>query len=307
MRVLVITVVALALAAAAGASDEPVYIYVQFHEGDNTHLSGSVAGGCSVLPGDACNGLFYRNADGSGIYMGSIINEQQQADFELLFSAQIEPTDQSQDLLVSTYLMSIDGKGTIVEGQKKTFREPVRFGNQIEIPIGGLFAEDPISLSIKVGTRSDPPWGGRSGDLYQVQLISTNIGPAESSSRRTTHRRQLGPRLDFSSEFRDVDTDQADRKSLRYNVQAYLEGWQEGAPPSEYTLHYKRSYMVDSSHAQGNQSYQINAKFQSVYTRAVQLSYEKVIKLVFPPDEPSVHGFDIEDTLIIYHGDGGSD
>ncbi len=299
MKSLIVTALFMVLVVTSNASDDAIYMSIQFHEGGESLMGGSASGGCTVAPGEACNGLFYRNEDGSGIVMGPAMNSVQGADFELLFSYQVEPTDRGLDLVVSTHMMTLDNDGAILQGRKTAYREPVRFGDQVEIPVGSIFGGDPVTLSIKVGTRSDPPWGHNGNNAYQVQLISTNIGPAETMSRQTSHRRQLSPRLKFSSDFRDVAGDQANHKSLRYHVQVYLDGWQEGAPSNDCVLRYKRQYLVDSSHSEGNQNYAINAKFQSEYERAVQLSPDKVIKLVFPPDQPSVHGFDIEDTLVI--------
>jgi hypothetical protein len=307
MKALVLLVSILLSSAAWGGSADNVYLYIELIEGDEPLLIGSASGGCTVAPGGDCNGLFYRGEDCSGMQVGGIINEDHEADFELLFSSMVVPTDSGQDLIVSTYMMSLGADGTILEGKKSLYREAVEFGDQVVMPVGSFFGDDPIFLSIKVGNESDPPWGHQTGDTYQVQLISTNVGPAETITRRTSHRRQLSPRLQFSSDFRDVAADKANHKSLRYHVQVYLEGWQDGAPGSECTLRYKRQYLIDSSHTQGNQTYAINAKFQSEYERTVQISPDKMIKLVFPPDQPSVHGFDIEDTLVIYLDDTGGE
>ncbi len=39
--------------------------------------------------------------------------------------------------------------------------------------------------------------------------------------------------------------------------------------------------------------------YASKYTKDIEIVLGKMLKLVFPPDTPSVRGFDIEDTLII--------
>jgi hypothetical protein len=70
---------------------ESFYLTIEPMVGDRSPLADAgVKGGCYIGQGKECNGLFYMNEDGSGVFVGTIINDlAPDPRFELLYSIKL--------------------------------------------------------------------------------------------------------------------------------------------------------------------------------------------------------------------------
>jgi hypothetical protein len=68
--------------------------------------------------------------------------------------------------------------------------------------------------------------------------------------------------------------------------------------PFNTTLTFYRTYYIDIDHI-SMQEFSWEFMYSSLFSKQIELIPGEKLILVFPPDTPSVHGFDIEDTLIL--------
>ncbi|MGD8922828.1 MAG: hypothetical protein PVH24_06230, partial [Candidatus Zixiibacteriota bacterium] len=68
--------------------------------------------------------------------------------------------------------------------------------------------------------------------------------------------------------------------------------------PVHCAVTFERTYRIDTLYVPYS-SFEADVVYRSRYQRDIAIERDKSVQFVFPPDTPSVRGFDILDTLII--------
>jgi hypothetical protein len=309
MKVMISLLLSLVIFSQAQA-DRPDLIYFQIEPmvGDKPALSESgIVGGCYIGPGKTCDGLFYINDDGSGVLVGSIINDLvSEPEFELVYSITLTKEGGRDMLVGSAYAMELSPEGEILGGRRTEIRQYFTYGEEIVLaqPVGRLPGGENIFLQMSANTQKPKPVD-KSGE-HPITLISTQLVDNEQYSRATNSYHRPKSTYAFRAGFSSEEKNGA-CEMLRYDVEVrmdYREGYDSATAsgrsgqPVRGRLSFNRTYAIDTlnyPHA----SFTPDVTYVSKYTKDVDIVPGKMLKLVFPPDTPSVRGFDIEDTLII--------
>ena len=292
-----------------GSEPDRLYLRIEPRIGDRSPLADAgIMGGCYIEPGKACNGLFYMDDDGSGILVGSIINDLvPNPEFELLYSITLTKEDGRDMLVGSAYAMQLSPEGEILGGRRTEIRQYVTLGEEIVLaqPVGRVANGETIFLQMSAD-RPTPRRADKSAE-HPITLISTQLEDGKEYSQATHWYNRLGSPRRFRSGFRSR-TDNSVSDLLRYDVEvdvdydSHITNLASLAvltkEPIKGELSFKRTYAIDTLH-HGSDEFLPDVVYTSKYTKDIAIVPGKMLKLVFPPDTPSVRGFDIEDTLII--------
>jgi archaellum component FlaF (FlaF/FlaG flagellin family) len=290
------------------SADTPESIYLRIDPviGDSSPLSeAGIIGGCYIGYDKECSGLFYIDEDGSGIIMGTIIYDAHPT-FELLYSITLT-NENGRDLLVgSAYAMEFSPEGEILSGRRTEIRQPINLGEEVVLaqPVGQLPNGKPVFLQM-----STDIWSLKQGDKsvkHPITLISTQLADGELYSQVTNWYGSVQNEYAFRTKFRSKEKN-GKYELLHYQVEIKV-NYEEGSDilsrtgavsqPVKARLIFNRRYTIDTlnyPHA----SFTPDVTYVSEYRKDVDLIPGKMLKIIFPPDTPSVRGFDIEDTLII--------
>ena len=291
-------------------ADTPDLIYLQIEPmiGDTPPLSDAgIVGGCYIGPGKECKGLFYMNDDGSGVFVGTIINNLvPNPNFELLYSITLT-REGGRDMLVgSAYAMQLSPEGEILGGRRTEIRQYFTYGEEIVLaqPVGRLGNGETIFLQMSAHIQEPRPVD-KSAE-HPITLISTQLVDGEQYSQVRNWYSSLRSTHAFRTGFRSEEKNGA-YEVLKYEVKVevdYDRGFERlpdadaGGQPDRGRLSFSRRYVIDTlnyPHA----SFSPDVTYVSEYKKDVDIIPGKMLKLIFPPDTPSVRGFNIEDTLII--------
>ncbi len=285
-----------------------IYLQIEPRIGNTPPLSESgTVGGCYIGPGKVCDGLFYIDDDGSGVLVGSIINDLvSNPNFELLYSITLTQEGGRDMLIGSAYAMQLSPEGEILGGRRTEIRQYFAYGEEIVLaqPVGRLPSGESIFLQMSANTQKPEPIDESA--QHPITLISTQLIDGEQYSQVRNWYNHLTNAYAFRTGFRSEERNGA-FQVLKYEVEIrvdYGEGFDRwtvsdvATQPVKGRLAFSRIYAIDTlnyPHA----SFTPDVTYMSEYTKDVDIVPGKMLKLIFPPDTPSVRGFDIEDTLII--------
>jgi hypothetical protein len=283
-------------------ADTPDLIYLRIEPiiGDTPPLADAgIMAGCYIGPGKKCNGLFYMNDDGSGILVGSIINDLvPNPDFELLYSITLTKENGRDMLIGSAYAMQLSPEGEILGGRRTQIRQYLTDGENIVLaqPVGRLANGDTIFLQM-VADRKRPKGDDKLAE-HPITLISTQLVDGVQYSQVRNWYNRLRSARAFRTGFRSKEKN-GHYEFLKYEIEIDLSSIADLAQvPLSGQLSFERTYTIDTLHHEGDE-FSADVVYASKYTKDIEIVLGKMLKLVFPPDTPSVRGFDIEDTLII--------
>jgi hypothetical protein len=286
--------------AALADTSDLIYLRIEPIIGDTPPLADAgIISGCYIGPGKECNGLFYMNDDGSGIFVGTIINDLvPNPEFELLYSIKLT-VEGGRDMLVgSAYAIQLSPEGEILSGRRTEIRQYLAYGeeNVIAQPVGRLSNGKTIFLQM-LAERKRPKEDDKLAE-HPVTLISTQLMNGEQSSQARNWYNSLGSVHSFRAGFKSKE-ENGSYELLRYDVEIDLSSTAErGREPLRGQLSFSRTYSIDTLY-HPHSSFAADVVYSSKYSRDIDLVPGKMLKLIFPPDTPSVRGFNIEDTLII--------
>ncbi|MFQ6009023.1 MAG: hypothetical protein ACE5K8_08750 [Candidatus Zixiibacteriota bacterium] len=295
-------------------ADTPDLIYLQIEPmiGDRPALSDAgITGGCYIGYGKECKGMFYIDDDGSGVLVGSIINDLVSTpNFELLYSMTLSK-EEGRDMLVgSAYAMQLSPEGEILGGRRTEIRQYFTYGEEIVLaqPVGRLPNGENIFLQMSANTQKSKS-ADKSAE-HPITLISTQLVDGEPYSQVKHWYNSLRADFAFRTGFKSKENNNdREYEFLKYEVEIDVDcdididiGFSSDADrdkePLKGQLFYRRKYTIDTlHHALG--TFSPDVVYTSKYTKDIGIVPGKMLKLIFPPDTPSVRGFDIEDTLII--------
>lgn len=297
----------LAMTAIAGGP-ERIYVRVIPKLGNGSDmLDAGMTGGCYVRYGEECKGLFFFGDNGSGMRMGTLRDEELQGKrFEMLYSLTRTQKD-NRDVLVGTvYAMQIDDKEDIISGKRTEFEQPIdpKDENVLAHPVGKLDTGENVLLQIE--TSAAAPMADDSAGRFPVVLVSTQLENGKQCSQVKNRDANFGNRFAFRGSFTRPGRNDS-QEELQYQIAVQIKSaldlatWAATASPGQTVdgqLDFQRQYAVNVTNKGGSPVLERMA-YQSQYTKAITLVAGQKLTLVFPPDTPSVHGFNIEDTLII--------
>jgi hypothetical protein len=290
-------------ASSIGAPDTAAYIQVQNIIGsaaDPSRTEGS--GSCLIYPGRGpCSGVIYVRGDESGQSVGSIINDRDSVQFEILYSLAMDYENSAPSLIGSIYAFQLDRSGVITGGKKLMIHDTLLYGESRTLTFEPPRSPKPITMTFQVVREASSvqvAYGSGTLTLVSTQMIdgkpwSTNGNTVplvvKASSEAPTH---------FVTRFNSRPSG-GKFVTMNYAVDvSFTPPLHREKMPARCELEFSRMYWVtDTSSAKAHE----NAQWATgtTYKKQVEIVPGKVIKLIFPADEPSVAGFHIEDTLII--------
>ena len=296
---LILLSIAIFSVALADTSDL-IYLRIEPIIGDMPPLADAgIMGGCYIGPGKECNGLFYMNDDGSGIFVGTIINDLvPDPEFELLYSITLT-VEGGRDMLVgSAYAIQLSPEGEILGGRRTEIRQYLTYGEEIVLaqPVGRLSNGKTIFLQM-LADRKRPREDDKLAE-HPITLISTQLVNGEQFSQASNWYNSLRSVHAFRAGFKSKEKN-GSCELLRYDIEIDLLSTADlGREPLRGQLSFSRTYSIDTLYYSPS-SFTADVVYSSKYSRDIDLVPGKMLKLIFPPDTPSVRGFNIEDTLII--------
>ena len=300
MRTMILILLFVAVFNPALADTPDLYLRIEpVIDGMPSLADSGIICGCYIGPGKECSGLFYMNDDGSGILVGSIINDKvSHPEFELLYSVTLDEEGGRDILFGSAYAVYLSPEGEILSGRRTEIRQYLTSGNEIVLaqPVGKLKNSKTIFLQMQAD-RNRQAENDKLAE-HALTLISTQLVNGDKFSRVSNWYNNLASEHAFRAGFKSKE-ENGSYQLLRYDVKVdLLSDAGEEIVPLRGQLSFRRTYSIDTLY-QSNSPFSADVIYSSQYKKDIDLVPGKMLKLIFPPDVPSVRGFDIEDTLIV--------
>jgi hypothetical protein len=293
---------------AVGGEPDVTYLQVDVMLGDySTPAEAGMMSGSYIGLSKKYDGLFYMNDDGSGVYVGSIINDLvPDAGFELIYSITLNKENDQEVLVGTAYAMKLSSDGEILRGRKTPIRQALTYGKDIVLPVGELDNGETIYLKM-LADREEPNRSDQHTDA-PITLISTQLLKGKQWGQARNWCDQLVRGQTFRTGFSSKEKN-GHYEFLKYEIEIEVDceidigiDFSSDADlvkePLRGQLSFIRRYTIDTLHY-ARASFSPDVVYTSQYTKDIEIAPGKMLKLIFPPDTPSVRGFDIEDTLII--------
>ena len=293
IRVVFILVCVVLLVGSALAAEDSLqtYLELQILEGhDFTYETSGASGSCCISYDRACNGSYYVKGSESGINVGSIgFGGPKGADYELDYSFALTRGDGQDNLRGMLYVLHLSGGEAVTGGRKIWINGPVEYGKRDTIQVS-----DTIGVEVRVVRHAPGQFERKiSGPLtlVSVQEYDGKVRSVASESSPLSQERS------FQSNFSLPSGDTLRTLEYRTTI-SFSEPLDEAEYPLQCVVTFKRTYLIDATLFPGNK-FEAKQAYVSNYSKSVTLQPGKISELIFPPDSPSVEGFDITDTLII--------
>lgn len=242
------------------------------------------------------NGAYYIADSSCGITADAAANQPGGLKFEIAYNMRIKADNQGTWLSASAYALNYS------EGQKRGLGEKTTVEKALMIDkktlIGSFGLQDGRDAQLFATLLEDCPQNNTDCGENAVTLITTVSSNGKSFAHKTQVRKLMAETLNFQSE---IKSEGAGGKvsQLRYAARVQIQGCTKAlTEPTQCQVVFQRSYQIISSQTNGTNS-QAAVNYTSQNMQEVTLEPGKELRLVFPPDQPSVEGFDIEDTLVI--------
>lgn len=239
------------------------------------------------------NGIFYVSKNHVGITSGNI-NDNEDVLFEAHYDIQAFEKRGILTLYGAIYGILIETEDNLSTATKKLINQKFEYDNEIITRIGNLPSGNPVFIGITVTSHQI-----KSDDLNNsaitvktIELKEGKVGGVVTNNKsilEQTNRFQTG-----FGHLRDGNPEQ-----LKYKIKIKLKKLPEKIlAPFNTVLTFERTYWIDTAYY-SEKNFKPDFMYSSSYNKNVELVPGKILKLIFPPDTPSVHGFNIIDTVII--------
>jgi hypothetical protein len=276
----------------------PKYLDVYIHSENGSGQSEENASlTCTIRPFSNCNGAYYVSDSGSGI-LSDFASEAKLKDakFTLMFFLSVLTEGEKLKLMGFTIAMQYKAGNPTGEVNRTSIDRLVSIGEPVEFMAGKLADGRVISFRV-TALESAPDESKRMGD-NAITLISTQLLKGREYSKARSAHRLLVDKTNFSNGF-ILPFDKDTAASLRYDVEIAMPGAVQAISKAVSSqLTFSRSYAITYMKPDGTRM-KAAVSYSSQYVKDLVLEPGKEIRLVFPPENPSVGGFDVEDTLII--------
>ena len=242
------------------------------------------------------NGVYYIAQNSCGITADAAGYRQGGMKFELVFNLRSMTNEQGTWLSGSSYALNYSEGKEAGRGEKTSVEKKLTLGQKALVCSYAL--EDGREVVMYVSTSVECPPSNADCGENAVKLVSTALSRSKAYSRASSVRKLLAESMEFRSALETAGVGD-DSPKLDYQVLVQIPGAMKAlkeATPCQVV--FQRAYRITSRQKQGSGN-QVAVNYTSKNTKDVVLEPGKELRLVFPPDTPSVDGFDIEDTLII--------
>jgi hypothetical protein len=242
------------------------------------------------------NGAYYIADSSCGITTDAAAFQPSGLEFEIAYNMKIQVDDQGTWLSGSAYALNYFG------GKKRGFSERTSVEKALvkekKTLVGSFGLQDGRDVQLFVTLFDNCPHNNTDCGKNAVTLITSVSSHGKSFAHKTQVRKLLAETMDFQSVIKP-DGLEGKESTLRYATRVKIPDCIEALKkPTQCQVVFQRSYQITSSQTNGTNS-QTAVSYSSQNTQGVVLEPGKELRLVFPPDKPSVEGFDIEDTLVI--------
>lgn len=306
-RLVAVLLIAVAASWTSVTAANSIYVQVTpIVNGSQVIGGSSAASGCYLSPGQECRGVFSFEDDGFGAHVGSITTDvKPEPLFEIVYGITWQVESDRERFVGTVYNIRLDSTGAIIGGKKTEIRYDLPDNDKIVMaqPVGTTPDGKTIALQISADRKGEQHFTKTYGHL--MTLISTQLGAGENGKSLVNWYNQPDGTYRFRSNFKSEHGDTCDL--LQYDVEvkidydaglANMSSLESSTLPISGLLHFNRSYKVHTQSCEGH-AFSANASYTSGYEKQVTFRPGETLKLVFPPDSPSVRGFAIEDTLVI--------
>ncbi|KAA3633210.1 MAG: hypothetical protein DWP97_09670 [Calditrichaeota bacterium] len=271
----------------ASQVDEGCFLKIQFYQLENNELTS--LGAASTDMCRFADGIFYKDKNQVGIKSG-IVNNNKSVDFELIYSLRAGEVRGDNRLYGTCYSFQYTDSSSFLIGVKKVIDTSIELNEELKIPVGKLPNENKVFVGI---TLIDEMPDMKHDENTAITLITSDNTDFNAVNNKYT----LTEMTNFSTGTyirKDGKINQ-----LKYQIEINLPDLpNDFESPFETELLFKRKYLIDEDFFEMN-SFQVDYTFKSEYRKKVTLIPGETIMFVFPPDTPSVRGFDMMDTLYI--------
>lgn len=217
--------------------------------------------------------------------------------FEMAFHLELRIDGQGTWLSGSVYALDYHMGGQGRPGERTSVQKKLFQDKKTLIGSCGLQDGRDVQLFATL-TDHCPPNSPDCGE-NAVTLITSVTNQGRRFAHRIQARKLIAENMEFKTTVSPAEGDDG-ASELRYLTAVRVEGGTAGiSVPVRRKIHFQRRYQIISRQAGDVSSSSTAVSYSSENAQEVVLEPGKELRLVFPPDKPSVEGFDIEDTLII--------
>ncbi len=206
----------------------------------------------------------------------------------------------SQLRLTGTMLnLRISNQDSIETGRRLILDRPIVLNEPIDLDLGRI--RDGREIVLRTTIRDTRPVRESACEPQQMKLTSVSYHNGKVLGTHGAGRELAGIRKPISTSF-SIPVDDAASQAVEYTADIrFSDGIADINKPTTSTLTFVRTYAIDTLHY-GYTPANPQVRYESTYTRTIDVIPGRILKIVIPPDTPSVRGFAIEDTLVINPG-----
>ncbi len=254
-----------------------------------------------ILFRDVASGVFFWSDDGGhGTFGNSIWPFATPAAATEFYYHLTLGGSRSQLRLIGTILtVRTINLGVIESGNRKTLDQPIKLNEAIDFDIGLL--PDGREIVLQITVRDTMPARETICAPGQFRLISLSYFEGKIRSQHGAGRGLANIIRPISTSF-SLPIDDVASQYLKYEAEInFLPSFTDIDSATTVTLNFIRRYAIDTLHY-SRTVVTPQIRYESTYTKEITLVPGRILKIIIPSDTPSVHGFTIEDTLIINPG-----
>lgn len=247
------------------------------------------------------SGLFYWSDDGGHGTFGSSIwpFATPAAAMEFYYHFTLGGSSSQLRLIATILTMRTINFGVIESGNRKTLDLPIKLNEPIDLDIGLL--PDGREIVLQITISDSLPARETICVPGQFRLVSLSYFEGKMHSKHGAGRGLANIIRPISTSF-SIPVDDAASQYLKYEAEiSFLPSLTDIDSATTVTLNFIRRYAIDTLHYNRN-AVNPQIRYESTYAKEITLVPGRILKIIIPSDTPSVHGFTIEDTLIINPG-----
>lgn len=290
-------VLSILLLAAATLMAVPRYLHVTVSgENDESKPVCSASLGFDLLDERQQGGVYYIAGNSCGITSEASRYQLDGLEFELVFNFQILGSGDYYLLAGATRALNYRGGSGPGRAERSSIEKQIPIG--VKVPISSFSLPDgrQVTISVKLAETLPTDCPDCKQSAVSLRSVFSRNGNVFSSAR--VGKKFLAEAMEFHSSF-EADAAGAGSPQFLYQVLVQIPNALDAlTQPTETQVTLQRIYQFSSSHRSDPKN-QTEGRFSSRITRAITLEPGKELRLVIPPDTPSLGGFEILDTLII--------
>jgi len=299
-----IQAVIILLSLCASIQANPYYIEMQaMNRTDDSLVDAGTWSGKMISFKDVASGVFYWSDHGRHGTFGNSIWDftAPTAGLEFYYNFTLGGSPSQPKLIGTVLAIRVKDSDNIISGKRMIIDQPVKLNEAIILNAGLL--PDGREIVLQITVRDSFPVKERKLEPYQLRLISLSYFEGKILSKHGAGRALENTIKPISTSF-SIPVDDAASQYLQYDAEISFQPTLTDIDSSTtITLNFIRRYTIDTLHyIRTEVNPQI--RYQSTYTKEITLVPGRILKIIIPSDTPSVHGFTIEDTLIINPGLG---